>query len=316
MVVSRDAHTAPADTAPPAPDTAPTDTVQAAPGRPDLTVVIPVRNRADEIGVAIHSILATAGDAAIEVVVVDDGSTDDTADAVSRLGDRRVRVVRQAAAGVSVARNAGVDAAHALFVAFLDSDDVVLPGWVAAMCAAGRDGMDLYSCAEIDRDEAGCDAVVEPAPLGPAFGGLTGRFQAGAFGVSVAAFRRAGGYLPGLVHGENSALWLALGRANLAVPLRVDSTEAPLVVVHRRDRPYDAERYYTSGARTLLADGDMLRRDRVSYAHHLAVTGVAAMRSARRREAIRLLARAAAARPWPPVNIARLVRATLPVRRR
>jgi glycosyltransferase involved in cell wall biosynthesis len=90
-----------------------------------VSVVIPTFNRAQLLGRAIDSVLAqTFRD--LEIIVVDDGSTDDTRDVVARYGDA-VRYLHQPNAGVSAARNAGVRAARHELIAFLDSDDVWLP---------------------------------------------------------------------------------------------------------------------------------------------------------------------------------------------
>ena len=91
------------------------------------SVVIPTYNRADVVVRAIASALAQTRSPG-EIIVVDDGSTDDTAARVPSLGDPRVRYIRQDNAGVSAARNAGVRAARGEVVAFLDSDDVWKPG--------------------------------------------------------------------------------------------------------------------------------------------------------------------------------------------
>ncbi|WP_324759917.1 glycosyltransferase family 2 protein [Haloarcula sp. GH36] len=95
---------------------------------PRVSVVIPTYNRADTVRRAIESALAqTVTD--IEVVVVDDGSTDDTAAVVAGIDDERVRyITHEGNRGRSVARNTGIDAARGEYVAFLDSDDHWLPG--------------------------------------------------------------------------------------------------------------------------------------------------------------------------------------------
>jgi GT2 family glycosyltransferase len=106
-------------------------------GEPGLvSIVIPTYNRAYIIGQAIESVLAQTYDN-VEVVVVDDGSTDDTAAVVGRYGPK-VRYIRQANAGVSAARNRGLREARGEFLALLDSDDAWLPWKAEAQVAVLR----------------------------------------------------------------------------------------------------------------------------------------------------------------------------------
>jgi glycosyltransferase involved in cell wall biosynthesis len=99
------------------------------------SVVIPTYNRGRVVVEAIESALAqTHRD--LEVIVVDDGSTDDTAERVGRMRDARVRYLRRPHSGVSAARNAGIAAATGDLVAFLDSDDLWKPDKVEAEIAA------------------------------------------------------------------------------------------------------------------------------------------------------------------------------------
>lgn len=90
-----------------------------------VSVVIPAYNAQDYIGRAIDSVLAQTLPPD-EIIVVDDGSTDNTARVVKSYGSK-VRYIHQENAGASVARNAGIDAAAGPWIAFLDSDDEWLP---------------------------------------------------------------------------------------------------------------------------------------------------------------------------------------------
>jgi len=88
-----------------------------------VSIVLPTYNRGALIGRAIRSVLdQTYQD--FELIVVDDGSTDATAEEVGRVGDRRVRYIRLAEnRGAGAARNVGIRDAAARFIAFQDSDD-------------------------------------------------------------------------------------------------------------------------------------------------------------------------------------------------
>jgi len=99
------------------------------PARPPLiSVVIPARNAAATLDATLWSVRHQTY-AHWEVVVVDDGSADDTADVVARhhIEDARIRCVKGQARGVSAARNLGVSLSTGALVAFLDADDLWLP---------------------------------------------------------------------------------------------------------------------------------------------------------------------------------------------
>lgn len=107
------------------------------PGEPGLvSVVIPTYNRRYILGSAIQSVLDQTYPS-VEVIVVDDGSKDDT-ESLVRGYDARVRYLRQDNAGVCAARNLGLKNARGEFVALLDSDDAWLPWKVAAQVAVLR----------------------------------------------------------------------------------------------------------------------------------------------------------------------------------
>jgi len=102
---------------------------------PKVSVILPVHNRADVLPRAIESVLGQElGD--FELVVVDDGSTDGSAEVAELFGDERIRLIRlDRNRGGNVARNEGIRAARAPLIAFLDSDDRYFPdklAWTAA----------------------------------------------------------------------------------------------------------------------------------------------------------------------------------------
>lgn len=91
---------------------------------PSVSAVIPAYNAEQFISDPIQSVLAQSNEIA-EIIVVDDGSSDRTAEAAA--GFPRTRVIRRSSGGLAAARNTGIHAASGEWIAFLGHDDVWLP---------------------------------------------------------------------------------------------------------------------------------------------------------------------------------------------
>jgi glycosyltransferase involved in cell wall biosynthesis len=136
----------------------------------DVSIIIPCFKQAAYLPAAVQSCLDRAG-ASVQVIVVDDGSPDDTAEVAERFGDR-ITFVRQPNGGVAAARNAGLKRATGRYIAFLDADDFLLPGMVEAHLAAMREtGADVVCSGWQATDTAGNKmfdlppATFEPDPV-------------------------------------------------------------------------------------------------------------------------------------------------------
>jgi len=101
---------------------------------PAFSVVVAAHNAARTLPATLRSVLAQTVDD-FELIVVDDGSQDETESVVAAAGDDRLRYVRQENHGPAVARNAGVALAAAPYVSLLDSDDLWLPHYLETMAA-------------------------------------------------------------------------------------------------------------------------------------------------------------------------------------
>ena len=110
---------------------------------PTVTVIIPTYNRAWVLKRAIKSVLAQDFHD-FEIVVVDDGSTDNTPEVLESY--QQICVIRQEHRGVSAARNAGIAQASGRLISFLDSDDVWLPGKLSAQVKFFNNNPDALIC--------------------------------------------------------------------------------------------------------------------------------------------------------------------------
>ena len=151
-----------------------------------VSVVIPTRNRSRLLAEAIRSVQAIDGpDLNLEIIVVDNGSTDDTEQVARALGTNYLRATKP---GAAATRNVGIRAATGEFIAFLDDDDVWLPGHLRPQLELLTARPDLAACIGqiIPVDEAE-RPLADPYPVslppdGDAYQAFLGDFpQIGAF---------------------------------------------------------------------------------------------------------------------------------------
>ena len=123
----------------------------------NLSVIVPVYNAAPFLGALIDSLLSQTYIGVMELILVNDGSTDDSLDVCQRYAasNASIKVVNQANGGVSNARNAGVSLATGDYLAFVDADDVISFDMYRVMVGAlEQTGADLVSC-ELERIPSG-----------------------------------------------------------------------------------------------------------------------------------------------------------------
>jgi glycosyltransferase involved in cell wall biosynthesis len=135
---------------------------------PLVTVLLATHNDARYVGLAIDSVLRqTAGD--LELLVVDDASSDHTQQVLDVLADQRLRVIRNVEQqGLAASLNRGLDAAHGRFVARLDADDVAYPDRLKRQLARiEATGAAALGTAVRDIDEHGREGRVHRMPIGP-----------------------------------------------------------------------------------------------------------------------------------------------------
>ena len=127
-----------------------------------VSVIIPAYNRAHTLRRSVESVLAQTYDD-LEVIVVDDGSTDSTEAVVRAIPDARVRYVRQINQGACAARNHGVELARGEYIAFQDSDDLWYPDKLEKQLRAMREQNAAIVCCRLAQRDA--DGSVRNIPV-------------------------------------------------------------------------------------------------------------------------------------------------------
>jgi glycosyltransferase involved in cell wall biosynthesis len=188
--------------------------------RPEVTVVIPTRDRADLLCTAALPSALSQVDVEVEVVVVDDGSADGTVRRIEEVGDPRIRVLAQPQSiGVAAARNAGIAAARGVWIAFLDDDDLWAPRKLRTQlerAAAVRASFAYCSVVVVMEDVTPTELVAAPPAETLATQLLRwNSLPAGSSNMLVSAdlLDRVGGFDPGLGYLADWDLWIRLALA-------------------------------------------------------------------------------------------------------
>lgn len=203
-----------------------------------ITIVLPAYNVAPFVARAIESVLAqTHRD--WRLVVIDDGSTDDTLAIIRGLADPRIRVLTQSNSGVSAARNRGIGRIDGAAVMFLDADDWLAPDALARLAAtleAHPDAIAAHGahCFVSEDGRTWVESKTGPFPEGDILERLLVRnlfANGGHVLVRTQAVRRAVGFRSDITYGEDWEFWcrLAAQGSFVAVPGR-----EPLLFVRRR----------------------------------------------------------------------------------
>lgn len=268
---------------------------------PLVSAVVPAYNAAGTVRATVESILAQTVPH-LEVIVVDDGSTDATAASVEAIADPRVRLVRQANAGVAAARNTGIGEARGSYVALLDADDLWLPHKLARQLAHldRRPDLGVVAGGALYVDDALEVVDIRPCftPVDPLLESL--RFQNLPSFPSTVLMRRTAIERIGLFDTDLVILedWEYAVRSARHGLLGVVEEPVTLYRVHLGNRSRDLDIHIEPGFRVLhrlFADPslreDVRRREREIYARFFLMLAGGSIRAGDRVGAIRWLAR-------------------------
>jgi glycosyltransferase involved in cell wall biosynthesis len=242
---------------------------------PLVSVVVTTYNRARLLPRAVESVLRQTYEA-VEIVIVDDGSTDETPALLESLaaehGDR-LRYVTQKNAGCAAATNRGIEIAHGELIAFVDSDDEWTPAaaetLVSALLAAPEAALAYSPAIEVFAD--GTEWLFEPVAANSPESFATAHFmntnlRCGAFLVRRDALHEVGCFDEGLRHNEDSDLV-----QRIAIVHPVTYSPVPTLRVHHHGENKSRDRVAITAA--LIASSTAVLRDNPRFAERLGEAG-------------------------------------------
>lgn len=217
-----------------------------------VSVIIPLYNKRPYIRRALESVLAQTFQN-FEVLVIDDGSQDGSADEARVFTDQRIRIITQENVGVSIARNRGITESTGALVAFLDADDEWQPNLLATLIALNErfpDAGALGTAYVVEQsDGIFCTPAFPHTPTAPTGGLLEDYFIAPHLWTSATAVLRkvlddVGGFQPGIRYGEDMDLWV---RIALKYPIAWSPTVN--AVYHTSEETYNCRgKFYVGDA--------------------------------------------------------------------
>lgn len=283
---------------------------------PTFSIIIPTHNRAPLVQRAVRSVLNQAG-CDFEAIVVDDGSTDDTIQALSQFKqDPRFTILLQDHQGATTARNLGAAHATGQYLLFLDSDDELVPNALRQFTTtlSSRPAV-VCSSALLVASDGTPRKLKQPRDMGPPYENQHGLFLAGTFVVCRQVFEQVGGFAAECRATQHKEFALRLIPHCLRTGRQIATLEQPTVRVH----DHEGEHLRTSlltllegRLYTIRKHEKQLRKCPRHYSYWCETAAVFAIRLKRYRDARWLLWRAMRNRPTKARIYARLILVHIP----
>jgi glycosyltransferase involved in cell wall biosynthesis len=277
---------------------------------PLASIVVPTHNRSALLARCMDSLLAQEPEG-FEIVIVDDGSGDDTRATVARYEGPRVRYLRQEQAGSARARNVGAAAARGAYLIFMDDDDEVEPTWfrrLLDLIAATRPA--VACCGQVQLRDGRFFRHKMPIDMGAECDHLKGRFLPGTYAIRREVFEAVGGFQEDLRAGQHAEMAIRLAAQARERDWTIACVDEPLVLHHLHDgsRIRRDPAAVRQGAEMFLdLHGARLRDlNPKRYAEYCALIAVNAARQGDYKTGRRALREAIRARPGEWKNYTRL----------
>jgi len=198
-----------------------------------ISIITPTYNRSQLLPRMITSVLNQSF-SNWELLIMDDGSSDDTETVVKSFKDSRIKYVKGVNTGASLKRNEGVQLASGEYIIFLDSDDEVRNNWLKSFSNQLESKENIVvSCGWEKYNHLGVsDSIGLPANLGEMFDNLILNYLSGTLLMKKTFFQMAGGYDVNLSSGQHTELLIRLLPIIKKKKVVIKTINEPLVIIH------------------------------------------------------------------------------------
>ncbi|RIJ42775.1 glycosyltransferase family 2 protein [Pontibacter oryzae] len=280
---------------------------------PLFSIITPTYNRADLLPEMIQSVLdQTFAD--WELLIIDDGSVDHTADVVKAYTtDSRIKYIKKENSGAADSRNVGADCAVGSFLVFLDSDDIALENWLEQVSLQILSDTGLICVAALRSFENGKKIIEDPLFETSIFGNNQRlKFTAGSFFIRKDLFFEVGKYDSQMSANQHTDLGFRLMIVLKGKKLKVLPIEKPLVQinVHEGDRiRTNWEKIRHGNLRFIEKHHDfMSNSDKRGISNFYAISAFASYKLKQRKDSLTYMIKAIKYNPGSYINYVRLVR--------
>ncbi len=276
-----------------------------------ISIITPTYNRAHLLPRMVKSVLNQTY-SNWELIIVDDGSTDNTKQIVEEFKDPRINYYYTINSGAADSRNTGVELAKNNYIVFLDSDDECNINWLALMInEIEKNNADVVSCGFEKYDFNGkCIETKLPQNLGAMFNNITANFLSGSILMKKEYFQKSRGYDTELASGQHTELLIRLVPIFEAGQAKICNIFKPLIKVHLHQGVRirnNHEAIYQGGLRFFYKHSKLLKKNPDEYYDYLSVTAISAFRTNRIMEGKKLLYKAFKLKPLKLKSYSRLL---------
>jgi glycosyltransferase involved in cell wall biosynthesis len=285
-----------------------------------ISIITPTYNRAHLLPRMVESVLAQSFQN-WELIVIDDGSTDNTYDIIATYKDERIKYFYTENSGAADSRNEGVKKAINNFIIFLDSDDEVKLNWLEKFeREIFKNNAKVITCGCEKYDDKGELLKLQPPEkLGSFYGNHTVNFLSGTFMFEKKIFLKCKGYDTKLTSGQHTDLFLRLIPIFKTYNLKIAVINEILVKLHIHDGArirHNHNAVYVGSIRMLEKHKKIFQIHKDDYYDYLSTAGVSAIRIKKHKEGRQLLLKALILKPFKIKAYVRVLISQIPLFRK